>query len=141
MYLLDTNVVSALRRADRAPASLLRWAESVDADETYLSVVSVLEIEIGINSRARTDPTQAGILRDWFDRDVLARFEERVLPIDTAIALRCAALHVPDRRPERDALIAATALVHGLTVVTRNISDFIGTGVALIDPWSFESDS
>jgi predicted nucleic acid-binding protein len=138
MFLLDTNVVSALRRPDKAPAQVVRWAQAMDAEDFYLSAISILEIEIGIAARARTDAKQAQILRAWLEGDLLERFEDRILPVDTAVARRCGPLHVPDRRPERDALIAATALVHGLSVVTRNTADFEGTGAALVNPWAFE---
>jgi toxin FitB len=138
MFVLDTNVISALRRPAKAAPAVVKWAKSADADDFYVSVISILEIEIGILGKARKDPEQAHVLRTWFDADVLARFEDRILPIDTAVALRCAALHVPDRRPERDSLIAATALVHGMSVVTRNVEDFEGIGVPVVDPWAFQ---
>lgn len=140
MFVLDTNVLSALRRPDKLPSQVAAWAESLDAGEAFVSVISILEIEIGILAKARTDAAQGQILRSWLEADVLGSFEDRVLPVDTAVARRCAALHIPDRRSERDALIAATALVHGMTVVTRNVADFERTGVALIDPWSEKSE-
>lgn len=140
MYMLDTDVVSALRRPDRLPQQVVDWASASDADDFFLSAISVLEIEQGILAKARSDKAQGEMLRTWFDSDVLAKFEDRILPVDTAVARRCAQLHVPDRRPERDALIAATALVHGLSVVTRNAADFEPTGVAVINPWSMPAD-
>ncbi|MDV3258279.1 MAG: type II toxin-antitoxin system VapC family toxin [Sphingomonas sp.] len=140
MHLLDTNVVSVFRRIDKAPREVIDWAASVDAEDFYLSVITVLEIEQGILRKARTDEAQANLYRDWLERDILIRFEERILPIDLAVARRCAALHVPDPKSERDALIAATALVHGMTVVTRNEDDFRATGVALINPWTTGQD-
>ncbi len=138
MFLLDTNVLAALRRPDKAPPQVARWAQSVDAADFFVSAISILEIEIGVLAKARTDPKQAAMLRAWLETDVLARFEDRILPVDTAVARRCAPLHVPDRRSERDALIAATALVHGMTMVTRNVADFEATGVKLINPWAAE---
>lgn len=83
----------------------------------------------------RRDRAQSVVLRAWLDSHVLPAFADRVLPIDTAVVRRCASLHVPDRQGERDALIAATALVHGMAVVTRNVADFAATGVALVNPW------
>lgn len=135
MYLLDTNVVSELRRPERAHANVLTWASRTTSDLYALSVVTVLELERGTLLMERRDIIQGAILRRWFEQEVLARLAPRILPVDIAIARRCAALHVPDPRPERDALIAATALVHGLTVVTRNTADFEPMGVKLFNPW------
>ncbi len=135
MYLLDTNILSELRRPARANANVLAWAKASPAVNHYISAITILEIERGILLAARRDPLQGEILRRWFEQEVLHHFEKRILPVDVAVALRCAALHVPDPQPERDALIAATALTHGLIVVTRNIADFQSTGVALLDPW------
>lgn len=135
MFLLDTNVISALRRPERLPAEVTSWADSADADQFYISVISVLEIEQGILAKERTDAATGRILRSWFETDVLAAFDDRIIPIDTDVALRCAALHVPDPKPERDGLIAATALVHALTLVTRNVADFDRTAVSLLNPW------
>ncbi|ATI80588.1 type II toxin-antitoxin system VapC family toxin [Sphingobium yanoikuyae] len=137
MYLLDTNVVSVFRRIDKAPQQILDWAESVDAEDFYLSVITILEIEQGILMKQRKDKVQADLYRNWLNNDVLVSFEDRILPIDLAVAQRCARLHVPDPKSERDALIAATALVHGMAVATRNEADFKATGVPLIDPWSY----
>jgi predicted nucleic acid-binding protein len=137
MHLLDTNVVSIFRRIDKAPPQILDWAASVDAEDFYLSVITVLEIEQGILMKERKDKVQADLYRGWLTNDILVRFEDRILPIDLAVARRCARLHVPDPKSERDALIAATALVHGMIVVTRNEADFKATGVPLIDPWSY----
>ncbi|MFB1489435.1 MULTISPECIES: type II toxin-antitoxin system VapC family toxin [unclassified Thiocapsa] len=138
MYLLDTNLVSELRKArtGRADPGVVAWAASVGGEDQHLSVITVLELELGVQLRERRDPSQGEILRAWLERQVLVGLAGRILPIDTDIARRCAGLHVPNRRPDRDALIAATALVHGLTVVTRNVRDFDGTGVALHNPWS-----
>ena len=138
MFLLDTNVVSALRRADRADPCLLAWATATPAPATYLSAISLLEIEMGVLLVERRDPAQGKVLRTWLEDQVSLQFEGRILPIDAAVARRCATLHMPDRRSERDALIAATALVHGMTVVTRNTADFEPTGVALLNPWLWE---
>ena len=105
------------------------------ARQFFLSVVTVLELEFGALSVERRDKAQGLVLRSWIDDQILPRFEGRVVPIDTAVALRCAKLHVPDPRAERDALIAATALVHGMTIVTRNVADFEPTGVRILNPW------
>ena len=135
MYLLDTNVVSELRRRDRADRNVAAWADAADPTSLFLSVVSVLEFETGVLLKARKDPKQGAMLQRWIETRVLPAFADRILPIDLAVARRCAALHVPDPRANRDALIAATALVHGLTVVTRNVADFEPMGVQMLDPW------
>jgi toxin FitB len=135
MFLLDTNVISELRRPDKADRNVVAWANAVPAANFFMSVISVLEIELGARLIERKDAARGAILRNWIDTQVLARFEGRILAIDTAVAQRCAQLHVPNPRAERDALIAATALVHGLTVVTRNVGDFEPTGVPLLNPW------
>lgn len=137
MFLLDTNVVSELRkiRPGKASANVAIWAEQVDPVELYLSVIVVQELEIGIRLAERRDPAQGAVFRAWMEGQVLPAFDGRILAVDTMIALRSAALHVPDPRPMRDALIAATALVHRMTVVTRNIADFASTGVRVLNPW------
>jgi hypothetical protein len=135
MFLLDTNVVSELRSQRKSDALVLQWSRSVPADEQWLSVMSLMEIEIGILRVKRKDPPQSDRLRVWLETIVVPMFGDRLLPIDAAIVRQCAALHVPNTRPERDALIAATALVHGLTVVTRNTKDFQPMGVPVVDPW------
>jgi len=137
MYVLDTNVLSELRkvRLGTADANVATWAESVDAAALFVSVISVMELELGVLAIERRDATQGAMLRAWLDLKVLPEFAERTLPIDTAVAQRCARLHVPDKRGERDALIAATALVHGMAVVTRNVADFKPTGVVTVNPW------
>ena len=135
MYLLDTNVVSELRRAKKAHPSVKMWAHALPAASLYLSVISILELEIGILLIERRDRKQGGTLRAWMDGHVLPTFAGRILAIDTVVAQRCAAFHVPDPRSDRDALIAATALVHGMTVVTRNVSHFQPMGVAVVNPW------
>jgi len=137
MYLLDTNVVSELRKAKsgKADKNVVAWANSVSASGLYLSVITVLELETGILLVERRDNAQGAILRSWLNTHVLPAFSDRILVVDTAIAQRCAKLHVPDLRSDRDAIIAATALVHGMTVVTRNVDDFKATGVEIINPW------
>lgn len=137
MFVLDTNVVSELRkvRLGKADANVVSWTESVDATDLFVSAITIMELELGVLSIERKDATQGGMLRLWLEQQVLPEFSGRTLPVDTAVAQRCARVHVPNKRGERDALIAATALVHGMTVVTRNVADFQHTGVALINPW------
>jgi predicted nucleic acid-binding protein len=137
MYLLDTNVVSELRkvRAGKADVRVAAWADSVDVADLFLSAMSVQELEIGVLLVERRDPAQGAMLRTWLDGHVLPAFAGRILAIDTAVALRSARLHVPDPGPLRDSFIAATALVHGMTVVTRNIADFETADVPLLNPW------
>ena len=137
MYLLDTNVVSELRkvRLGRADAQVARWAQEVAVAQLYISVITVHELEIGVLLLQRRDFAQGAVLRSWMDDYVLPAFAGRILPVDTAVVQRSAQLHVPDPQPFRDGLIAATALVHGMTVVTRNVADFARTEVALLNPW------
>ncbi|MCL8250451.1 type II toxin-antitoxin system VapC family toxin [Aeromicrobium fastidiosum] len=140
-FLLDTNVVSELRKSPgRVDARVRAWVASRDVSSLHLSAITIMEIEIGIGRLARRDQIQADRLRTWLDDAVLAAFAGRILPVDLAVARRVARLHVPDPRPERDAMIAATATVHGLTVVTRNVADFESLDVALVDPWSVPAD-
>jgi predicted nucleic acid-binding protein len=137
MYVLDTNVVSELRkvRLGRADARVAAWTDGVDAADLFVSAITIMELELGVLSIERKDAAQGALLREWLERLVLPEFAGRTLPVDTAVAQRCARLHVPDRRGERDALIAATALVHGMTMVTRNVADFQPTGVPILNPW------
>lgn len=137
MFVLDTNVVSELRkvRTGKIDANVAAWAETMDAADLFVSSITLMELELGILSFERRDALQGAVLRSWFEQHVLPEFSGRTLAVDTAVALRCARLHVPDKRGERDALIAATALVHGMTVVTRNVPDFEPTGVQIINPW------
>lgn len=137
MLLLDTNVISEIRKINngRADSRFSKWANQQTTSELYVSVITVMELEQGILQREGHDAVQGTLLRLWLEQQVLPAFAGRILAIDTAVARTCARLHVPDPRSERDALIAATAIVHGMTVVTRNIRDFEATGVALINPW------
>ena len=139
MFVLDTDVVSELRKveAGKGHRQLAAWSGQVGVGETFLAAITILELELGILLLERKDKRQGAILRAWIDTRVLPEFEGRVLPIDVAVAQRCAKLHVPDPRPVRDALIAATALVHGMTVVTRNVRDFEPMGVEILNPWEW----
>ena len=135
MYLLDTNVVSELRKSSRADTNVVAWARGISSTEMFISVIAIMELRMGILSLARKDTQQADILASWLDNSVIPAFAGRILPIDLPVANQCAILHVPDPRSDRDALIAATALTHGMTVATRNIKDFRATGVSLVNPW------
>ena len=137
MFVLDTNVVSELRKArhGKADANVVAWSQSVDASELFVSAITIMELELGVLAIERKDAAQGALLRAWLEQHVLPEFVDRTLPVDTAVAQRCARLHVPNKRGERDALIAATALVHGMTLVTRDIRDFQPTGVDLLNPW------
>ena len=137
MYLLDTNVLSELRKvpSGRADTRVEAWAASADAESLYISVICLMELEIGTLLIERRDPLQGSHLRSWLNNFVLPAFSGRILGVDAEIALRAAFLHVPNPRPFRDSLIAATALVHAMTVVTRNVSHFAPTGVRILDPW------
>lgn len=136
-YLLDTNVVSELRKPKvTAHPAVCAWAAAQRTSELWLSAITIMELEIGVARLERRDRRQGTALRRWLERDLLPAFADRVLPVDVSIARRAGSLHVPDPRPDRDTLIAATAIAHGLTVVTRNVSDFVDLGVPLIDPWA-----
>jgi toxin FitB len=137
MFVLDTNVVSELRKVatGRAHPSVARWAENVDAATLYVSAITLQELEIGVLLAERRDAAQGAMLRIWLNEQVIPTFEGRVLDVTAAVAIRSARLHVPNPTPLRDGLIAATALVHRMTVVTRNVAGFAGSGVAVLNPW------
>jgi predicted nucleic acid-binding protein len=135
MFVLDTNVVSELRRPEKANPKVAVWASSVPLASIFLSAITILEIELGVLSIARRDAAQRAILRIWIDEQLMPRFEGRILPVDAVIAQRCARLQIPEPRAERDALIATTALVHGMTIVARNVSDFAPMDVPVFNPW------
>ncbi len=141
MFILDTNAVSELRKVQfgKANARFVQWADNTSPSDLYVSAITIMEIEIGALQMERRDAVQGAALRRWLENQVLPSFEERILPVDLDVARRCANLHVPDRKNERDALIAATALVHKMTVVSRNVADFASTGVALVNPWDHAS--
>ncbi len=137
MYLLDTNVISEFRKAQtrKIDKNVEAWARQISTSTLFLSVITIMELELGIALLERRDSSQGALLRSWFEDRVLIAFSDRILDINSAVALRCAKLHIPNPQSDRDALIAATALVHGMTVVTRNVSDFELTGVKIINPW------
>jgi predicted nucleic acid-binding protein len=137
MYLLDTNVISELRKqtSGKADKNVVAWARSVPADSLYISVITLMELEMGVLSIQRKYSRQGNLLRQWLDSQVIPAFSNRTLALDAPIAQCCASLHIPDPRSERDALIAATGIVNGMTVVTRNLADFEPTGVKTFNPW------
>jgi|SRR6185437_3905106 len=137
MFLLDTNVISELRKSEtlRIDRRVAAWEKSTDPQLMFLSVITILELETGVLLLGKHDHRQAQFMRTWIDERVMPNFTGRILPVDLAVAVRCAPLHVPNPRPEADALIAATALQHGMTVVTRNVRDFKPMGVPVLNPW------
>ena len=137
MLLLDTNVVSELRKvaSGRAHPNVVVWNETVDPAETFISSVVLHELEIGVRLVEHNDSAAGRVLRNWLDNTVITAFSGRILPLDDAAALQAAKWHVPDPKPINDAYIAATALTRRMTLVTRNIKDFAGMGVKLVNPW------
>jgi toxin FitB len=135
MFILDTNVISELRRPAKADPKVLAWATATPVASTFLSSITILEIELGMLLIERKDKAQGAMLKAWIEGHILPRFDGRILSVDTAVARQCARLHVPDPGAERDTMIAGTAMVHGMTVVTRNVADFAASGVRLLDPW------
>jgi predicted nucleic acid-binding protein len=136
MFVLDTNVVSELRNPARANAGVLAWAQAQSAHQLFVSAITVLELEKGVLLKERKDAAQGAMLRGWLNKQFFPAFADRILAVDMAVARLCAQFHVPDPKSDRDALIAASAVVHGMTVVTRNTADFAGMGASLFDPWS-----
>ena len=137
MFLLDTNVVSELRKAKsgKADAQVLAFMASLEASALYVSVITLMELEVGVLLRERTDPRAGASLRAWFDHQVRPEFVDRTIPIDVAVAMHCAGLHAQNPRSYRDALIASCAHIHGMTVITRHVADFVELGVPLVNPW------
>jgi PIN family toxin-antitoxin system, toxin component len=137
MYLLDTNIISELKKLDsgKIHPQVQRWAYSINLMQTKISVVSITEIRTGILSLARKDQAQAASLDNWFTNRLLPAYRTRTLSVDTEVALICAQLHIPAKRPINDAYIAATAIAHNLTLVTRNVRDFQGLPLMLENPF------
>jgi toxin FitB len=133
-YVLDTNVVSALRVRDRHPRVAV-WAASISVADQFVAALTIAEIERGVAAKERTDPAQGTVLRRWFEDRVLPAFAGRVLPFDLSAARVLASYRVPEHAPYDDALIAAIAQAAGMTVVTRNTRHFEPLGVACVDPW------
>jgi toxin FitB len=134
MYLIDTNVISELRKRHKAEPRVIAWFKATPEIMLHISVVTIAELEAGVRSLERKDPSQVILLRRWFE-GVVEEFRPRILPVDLASAQICSGLHIPGPRPDRDAWIAATALAKGLTVVTRNLRDFHPMGVKCLNPW------
>ena len=134
-YLLDTNVVSEARKGLRADAGVRAWMADLDDDELFLSVLTVGELHTGVERIRRRDPLAAGQLDTWLDR-LLVIHSDRILEVDLAVVRCWAALSVPDPVPVIDGLIAATALTHDLTVATRNVRDFRGSGARVVNPFA-----
>lgn len=134
-YVLDTNVVSALRVRGRNRV-VEDWAASIPVADQFVTAMTMAEIERGVVAKERSDPAQGEVLRRWFDERVLTTFADRVLPFDLPAARVLASYRVPEHAPFDDALIAAVAQARGMTVVTRNTRHFTPLGVPCIDPWS-----
>ena len=138
MFVLDTNVVSELRKAltGKADACVSEWAAGVASSSLFVSAITMHDLEHGVLLAERSDPEKGVVLRQWLDHSVTAAFHLRILAVDDTVAKRAASLHIPDPAPFRDALIGATALVHGMTVVTRNTRDFTRfEGLDVLNPW------
>jgi toxin FitB len=137
MYLLDTNVISEMRkfRTGRGDLRVQEWASQRFHRDLYLSAITIFEMEVGVRKMMRKDLIQGKHLEDWLHGRILPEFRERILQVDTEVALRCAELHILVTAPYRDSLIAATALVKGFTVVTRNVKDFERMGAGVLNPW------
>jgi predicted nucleic acid-binding protein len=141
MLLLDTNVVSELRKVSsgRAHPNVVVWNEAADPAETFISSVVLHELEIGVRLVERQDVVAGKVLRNWLENAVLTTFSGRILPLDNAAAVQAAQWHVPDPKPINDAYIAAIAFTRRMTLVTRNIGDFEGMGVSLMNPWDVQA--
>lgn len=142
MYLLDTNIISESRKlgTPRVNPNVARWFTEVDAETSFVSAMTMFELERGVRQMERRDEKQGAALRQWLDRQILAIYEHRTLPLSRDVALICAGLHIPDPKAERDAWIAATAINAGFNLVTRNVADFTNMGVKLINPFEPQAD-
>jgi len=135
-FLVDTNIVSEMRKGRDGNSGVVAWSGSIDMSDLAISVLCLKELEYGVLNVAGSDPLKSLVLRAYLDHFVIPQFRGRILPVGDVIAIRAAAFDVPKRRPFADGLIAATALVHDLTVVTRNTVDFLPTGVRLLNPFT-----
>lgn len=137
MYLLDTNIISESRKlgTTRVDLCAAQWLSRIDVEATFVSAMTIFELERGVRQMERRDAKQGTALRRWFDDQIITIYEHRTLPLSRAVALICAGLHIPDPKSERDAWIAATAIDAELTLVSRNVADFVGMGVGLINPF------
>ncbi len=137
MFLLDTNIISESRKLGtaRLDPHAARWFAQVDVETSFVSAMTIFELERGVRQMERRDPKQGAVLRRWLDDQILTIYEKRTLPLTRAVALICSGLHIPDPKSERDAWIAATAIDAGLTLVSRNVGDFANMGVALLNPF------
>ena len=136
-YLLDTNVISELRKPAHLIDTAVRgWVAACAPETLFISVITVMELEMGVGRVERKDPVQGRRLRGWLIERVLTAFQDRMLAVDLVVARRAALLHVPDAGAERDTLIAATVMVHGMQIVTRNVGDFPMMGSEIVNPWS-----
>lgn len=133
-YLVDTNVISELRKGSRCDESVAAWWSTIAEDEIFLSVLTIGELRKGIENIRRRDARSAVVLESWLSK-VVADHGARILPIELDVAEEWGRLNVPDPLPVIDGLIAATAKVRGLTLVTRNVPDIARTGVSTINPW------
>jgi predicted nucleic acid-binding protein len=136
-YLLDTNVVSELRKIvpGKAHPNVKNWFQTIDGSDVYISVITLQELEIGVKLAERKDAAQGAILRVWLETYVRPAFSQNILPVNEDVAIKSASYYIPDPKPTRDALIAATAEVYKLTIVTRNVSDFAYSNAKILNPW------
>jgi toxin FitB len=138
MYILDTNVISELRTGKQKQSdNVIKWASKHSSNKFFLSSITILELEKGVQALERKTPPQGSALRIWLNGIRLA-FADRILPFGEKTAEICASLHFSRSLPERDAMIAATALEHKFSIITRNVSDFNGTGSSLYNPWDYK---
>ena len=142
MFLLDTNIISESRKlgSPRIDPRVAEWLGQIDVEATYVSAMTIFELERGVRQMERRDAKQGAALRRWLDDQIIPTYEHRTLPLSREVALVCAGLHIPDPKSERDAWIAATALDAGLTLVSRNVADFTGMGVELINPFGLGAE-
>ena len=142
MYLLDTNIISESRKLGtyRIDPRAARWFAQVDVETTFISAMTIFELERGVRQMERRDVTQGSALRRWLDDQIMTTYENRTLPLSRAVAQICASLHIPDPKSERDAWIAATAIDAKLTLVSRNVQDFANMSVDLINPFEHKFD-